>query len=622
MIRFLPVRRGWRRAAIGAYAVAGFALFLLLMLAAFPFGQLRPLVEQRLSARFGRLVTIAAIERRDSFSLHPTVTIRGLRVPQPRWAGDGDLARIDRADVTFPILSLFAGDLRPTALTISGARLNLIRSRDRKKNWEREAGKKGDAGGRPSLTRLDVRDMRISYRDAAQDRAFVLDVTADPARGLRASGPGVVRGSAVRVSIAGAPLAGGSSRWPFRARINGPDLMMTASGTMAHPLDTRHMTLDVETSARDLKLIDAIIEAGLFETHPVHLAAHVERQPTKWIISNLIGTVGQSRISGRVAVDKSGSRTRLDGEVESDRLDFNDFSSPESEAAARAEVRAHGPKLVPATRINIYKIAHTDGRIAFRATRIVDGDKPSPLTDLSGVLTLDRRFLTVDPLRIGLRQGTLSGRATVDQRNGETVPKVTLDLRIAGSSIGALAGGAGSVTGRVDARALLVGRGSTIRDAVGASDGWIGLAARDGSLPRKIAAALGFDAGRALLADEDQRAGLRCVIVGAEVRGGTGKVGPFIVDTSESRLEGAGTISFPSERLAIRLTGAAKRGSVLRLPGSAELTGTIREPDIVVPKEVKSVGNIFKAIGRAITGDQGPRATDADCAGLAAKVLR
>jgi hypothetical protein len=36
---------------------------------------------------------------------------------------------------------------------------------------------------------------------------------------------------------------------------------------------------------------------------------------------------------------------------------------------------------------------------------------------------------------------------------------------------------------------------------------------------------------------------------------------------------------------------------------------------------VKSVGNIFKAIGRAISGDNGPRATDADCGALAARAL-
>ena len=95
-----------------------------------------------------------------------------------------------------------------------------------------------------------------------------------------------------------------------------------------------------------------------------------------------------------------------------------------------------------------------------------------------------------------------------------------------------------------------------------------------------------------------------------------------MVDTSLSRLDGNGTIAFPDETLAIRLTGAPKRDSLLRLPGAASLSGTLSAPSLVVPRETRSVGNILRAIGRAITGRQGPLATDADCAGLAAKVLR
>ncbi|MEG8043732.1 hypothetical protein QP164_13820 [Sphingomonas sp. LR59] len=52
------------------------------------------------------------------------------------------------------------------------------------------------------------------------------------------------------------------------------------------------------------------------------------------------------------------------------------------------------------------------------------------------------------------------------------------------------------------------------------------------------------------------------------------------------------------------------------------MTGTIERPTVTIPPEVKSVGNIFKAIGRAISGNQGPTASDADCSGLAARVLR
>ena len=80
-------------------------------------------------------------------------------------------------------------------------------------------------------------------------------------------------------------------------------------------------------------------------------------------------------------------------------------------------------------------------------------------------------------------------------------------------------------------------------------------------------------------------------------------------------------MNFPSEALAIRITGAPKKKSVLRLPGAILMEGTIRAPDVHTEKGTKSVGNILKAIGQSIVGDQPPRATDADCDALAARTL-
>jgi hypothetical protein len=96
----------------------------------------------------------------------------------------------------------------------------------------------------------------------------------------------------------------------------------------------------------------------------------------------------------------------------------------------------------------------------------------------------------------------------------------------------------------------------------------------------------------------------------------------MIVDTTASLMRGQGSVVFPGETLNIRLTGTPKQHALLRVPGSAYMTGTIERPAVTIPPEVKSVGNIFKAIGRAITGKQGPTARDADCSGLAARVLR
>ena len=69
------------------------------------------------------------------------------------------------------------------------------------------------------------------------------------------------------------------------------------------------------------------------------------------------------------------------------------------------------------------------------------------------------------------------------------------------------------------------------------------------------------------------------------------------------------------------LTGAPKRNSVLRLPGSVSALGTIRDPSIMIPREVKSLGNVLKSVGRALKGKQGPEAADADCAALHSRTL-
>jgi hypothetical protein len=100
-----------------------------------------------------------------------------------------------------------------------------------------------------------------------------------------------------------------------------------------------------------------------------------------------------------------------------------------------------------------------------------------------------------------------------------------------------------------------------------------------------------------------------------------GTIAPLIVDTSKSQTTGRGTVRFPDEALAINLSGAPKGGSVLRVPGSITAAGSIRDPRVMIPREVKSIGNVLKGIGRAITGKNGPNATDADCGALSRRAI-
>ena len=601
---------------------AALVAMLLILLAAFPWGVLKSTIEARLSTRFGRTVTIGSVARLDAFSFSPTVAIRDVRVPQPGWAGKGDLARIAQAEVKFGVFPLLVGRFSPESIKLSGLHLALVRTADKHENWNDGEDGSGSSGSPPRITGLTIADSTISYQDAKAERSFTVAVTADSARGLRANGTGMVRGSPVKVSFSGAAVEDMAGRpWPVHAIVDGPAIGMEVRGTADAPLDLHAMTLDVTAHASDLKMLDGIIEAGLFGTQPVRLKAHVRRDAPDWKITALSGTIGQSDLTGKLDVEKNDGRTKLTGDVVFGTLNFDDLSTDSGLAKGRALERAIGPRLIPDTRINIAKIDKTDGIITVLAKRIVSSEGSSAITALNGTVKLDHQLLVFSPLRIALRTGAMVGTVRVDQRGGKPEPLVTIDLSLRDSNIVALTGGSGAIDGRVDGRATLIGTGSTIREIVGRSNGRIGVFARNGSLPARIAALIGFDAGRALTTKDDKRAGLRCIALRLDMRNGSGAIDPLVIDTSESQSHGEGSVSFPTERLAIRLTGAPKKDSVLRLPGSVIVSGTIIQPDIVVPPEVKSVGNIFRAIGRAISGNQAPTAGNADCAALSTRAL-
>jgi len=607
---------------ITGIVVAGVLVLGLIVLAAFPWGSLKGVIQRQLTARFGRPVTIGGIERVDTFGFNPTIRITDVRIPQAAWAGTGDFVRLREAEATFSGLALLKGAFGPRDVKARGLRLVLVRDRNGRTNWERPGKPKG-GGSSTDLDGLTISDSVIAYRDDKQDRFVTARFTSDPVHGIRAAGNGTIRGAAVRIAVAGPSVARFQGKpWPFTASIDGDALSITAKGQMDHPLDTDAMELDVTARATDLKLIDAVIEAGLFRTQPVSFSAHVRHDQPKWTVTQLKGVVGRSDFTGHVSVDKQDGRSKVDGAIVSRQFDFGDLASDEGKAKGAALERAIGPRLVPNTRIDIGKIDTTDARMAFRIKRIVSAKGASPILSARGVLAIDHQLLTLSDLDARLPHGRVEGKLTVDQRGDRKVPMVDINLRLRGSSVQDLAGGGGEFSGNVSARARLRGPGTTIRAAVGNANGTIGFVARDGQLPQGIAAALGFDAARALLAKDGERAGLRCVVLKLDVTRGHGRIDPMIVDTTASLLRGQGSVVFPGETLNIRLSGTPKQHALLRVPGSAYMTGTIERPAVTIPPEVKSVGNIFKAIGRAITGKQGPTARDADCSGLAARVLR
>lgn len=602
-------------------AVAAFlSVAMFFGLAMFPWGTLKPMVEQRMSDRIGQPVSIGSLRRAELFSFQPTLVAGDIRVPQAEWAGDGDLVRIGEMRLRVAAWSLLVGDPRIKAVSIDRARLNLVRDRSGRESWQRRRGAQSTGGGRPHIDQLVITDTILSYRDEKRDRSVVARIIADDERGLIVQGKGMVKGTPVSLNAKGARISGDSAdrRWPFALDIDGPAVGFAMRGEMDRALDIGHFTAKVKARGSDLAMVDALIEAGLPATQPVQLTATVTRDAPDWTIAALKGNVGQSDVAGDATIRKRDGRTRIDGAIRSERFDFDDLASDAGKGRAAAKRARLGPRLVPDTAIDLATVDKTDGKLEFSVRQLV-WPGPSPFRSMKGTLTLERQLLIVDPLVLGLAHGRIEGSLRIDQREGGPIFATQLALhdgRLADFFPDA------AMTGSLIGRIRLTGPGRTVRAAIGGSEGMVGLVARDGVIPARVAVLLGQDVGRGLATGKDDRATLRCLVARFDVRGGVATANPVIVDTSRAQTRAKGTIRLADERLMLVLAGAPKKSSLLRVDGEVPVQGTIKQPDIQVPKSARSVGGVIKMIGDAIGGKKAPLATDADCDGLSRRALR
>lgn len=598
--------------ALGAILLA--ALVTSLLLLSFGWALLRKPIEQRLSARLGRAVTIASIRRLDHGFLDATLAIDGIRVAQPDWAGPGAFAEIRRATIALPVLPILHGAIRPRSVALEGLDLHLIRRDATLSNWKGlPGGKDGGSGG--GLPRLLIRDGRIRFDDHKRNHILAGRIEADD-RGFRLAAAGTLIGRPARVTLEGPALAG-TRPWPFRLDYRSPIVTAMLDGTADAPLKLSHFSGHVTASGDDLRHIDLLTEAGLPGTAPARIVADIRHERPNWSLKAFAITLGRSHATGALEIRKADGRTRLTGRVVADALDFDDLANAEGKARAAAKRAAAPGRRLPDTRIALDHLMKTDGDLDVEIRRLLFR-QPTIFRAMRGHMALDHGSLTLSDFVTRLDAGTLAGTIRIDQAERT---RLRLDLRLANSRIEALASDAGAFSGALAGRFLLDGAGETIRAALGTANGRFALVGRDGTLGRKTALLLGQDLGRGLRAKDEEAARLRCGIGSFVVRAGQARPETLLIDTSVARADAIGRIDITHERVDFAITGAPKQRSALRLSGPIRVTGALFSPAVSAPEATTTRG-FLRSLRNALSAKDEPLATDADCAGLAARALR
>ena len=134
---------------------------------------LKPEVEQLVSRIAGRELVIAGTFR-PTFGRHTNLIVEDVRFANAPWA-QGDMARLDRGEITVDLFSLLRGPVQVTHLLVKGAEIHLERNADGVANWQlSEPGEIDERLPEVLLHHSDVEDLSVSYD--APDRAAPLTV--------------------------------------------------------------------------------------------------------------------------------------------------------------------------------------------------------------------------------------------------------------------------------------------------------------------------------------------------------------------------------------------------------------------------------------------------------------
>ena len=587
-----------KRLAAGAALITGMLLIsAVVMLYWFDWNRVRTPLGDWLSGRLERTLEIRG-DLRVEPGLDFGISAADVRLANPGWAGDAPMVAIEQLHISISLLHLLRGQLMLPTLRLEGPGIELRRLADGTANWAL-GNARDDDQPRGSIELPQVRDLRVEngkLRIADEVRRLHLAASfsaADDGQQLRWRADGRVNGGPLKLVLHADPLKTLQQDESYRitGALQAADTKLHIDGRFEQPLRLDGLTAKLAASGPNLSTLYRLFGIVLPDTPPFRLAGTLTRTGATLAARQLTGSVGDSDLSGDLAIELNGARPRLEARLRSQNLDFDDLGAlvgapPDTDETASAGQRiqarslAEEERLLPARTLDLARIRAMDAVVRYRAEAV---DAPNlPLRGVRLDLQLEKGVLTLAPLEFELPQGVFRGDIRLDASGPRAHSNLDLRLRrVAMAEVAAAAGVEEAVAGDLHGRIQLSGAGNSVRAVAATAQGRIVLAMDAGEVSHLLVEALGLDAGDALrvLVAGDERVMLRCAVLDAPVVDGVARLKPLLVDTSDSVLVGEGQIDLGEERLDLVLK-AQPKDLGLAIGSPIQVGGRLRNPQI------------------------------------------
>ncbi len=630
--------------ALFGLVVVAIAIFLIL----FQWNWLRGPLARLISDKLDRPVAILGNLEVHPWSWSPTATVNGVVVGNPPWAGRAPMANLPRLKVQMKLAPLLlGGKLVFPYVEADRPDFTFLRDASGRANWRFGPGG-AQAPKLPAIGHLVIGGGKVRYDDALRGLRFTgvisstQEVAASGSASFHFTGRGTLRTAPFSLVASGGPLVNIDPRhpYPFVARITAGPTRIAMRASFAHPFDFNRISGQIQVGGPDLSDLYGLTRVSLPNTPPYNLAGDFARVGKDYAFRRIHGRVGDSDLAGSLSVKGDGARPFVRADLASRRLRLADLTaviggaprhpaghtlSPAQKVMAAHLAAQH--RLLPDATLNATRLRAVDARLAYRALS-VDAGKLQ-VRALSFKLALERGLLTIDPLKVSLRQGDLAGSIRLNAR--AATPVTGIDLRLANARlenlVGHRAAGVPAIEGGLYAHAALTGSGNSVRAAAANANGSLTLVVPGGEIRKSLAELMGIDAANGiflLITKDHGQTPIRCAVADFRARRGVLGVQSMVVDTAVVQATGSGNIDLRNETMNLALAGKNKKFRLVRIAAPITIKGSLASPRFGVdiakaaPQAGISValGVIAAPLAAVLPFIGPPLAKDAPCATL------
>lgn len=333
-------------------------------------------------------------------------------------------------------------------------------------------------------------------------------------------------------------------------------------GTLMRPLALEGLDLELALSGPNPQRLTRLLGVPLPDLPSYRVAGRLELDEERWSLSDLDGTVGESDLRGRLALDVAPSPPLLTGDLRSDSLDIDDLAGIAGvESANEAEqdrfVLPDDPLVGDAWREVTADVRYRGESV--RAAGV-------PLTDLVIEFRLSDGHARFEPVGFGVGDGSIDFILDLDARPQPA--EGTLSVEVRGVDLSdALRDWnlADDSAGVIGAQGKFWVTGESIAELLGSADGGLLMLMAEGRLDALLVELAGLDASQAFLAwlGDREAIPINCAYVDLKARSGLVDIDTFVIDSVDTIFTAGGQVDLDDERLDVSVVAHPQDASVL-----------------------------------------------------------